>query len=128
MTDEELVRAFESVTLAGDAFPHEAHVRVAWYYLQRHPMLTALVRFRNALQRFATAHGVPGRYHETITVAYMLLIADRLAGSRDLSWPAFAERHPDLLVRQPSALSRFYSDEQLASDRARDVFVLPDRG
>ena len=53
MTDDELVQAFESATLAGDAFPHEAHVRVAWYYLTRHPMLTALTRFRSALQRFA---------------------------------------------------------------------------
>jgi hypothetical protein len=127
MTDDELVQAFESATLAGDAFPHEAHVRVAWYYLKRYPILVALTRFRGALQRFAAAQGKPGRYHETITVAYMLLVADRLAASGDLAWTAFAERHADLLVRKPSALSRFYSDEVLASDRARDVFVMPDR-
>jgi hypothetical protein len=126
MTDEELVRAFEAATLSGDAFPHEAHVRVAWYYLQRHPILMALVRFREALQRFAAAQGKSGRYHETITVAYMLLVADRLDGSRDLPWPAFAERHADLLARTPSVLSRFYSDEILTSDRARAVFVMPD--
>ena len=127
MTDDELVQAFEAATLAGDAFPHEAHVRVAWYYLSRYPILTALTRFRTALQRFAAAQGQPGRYHETITVAYMLIVADRLADSRDLAWPAFAERHADLLVRKPSALARFYSDERLASDRAREVFVMPDR-
>lgn len=127
MTDDELVQAFETATLAGDAFPHEAHVRVAWYYLTRYPMLTALTRFRTALQRFATAQGQPGRYHETITVAYMLIVADRLADSRDLAWPAFAARHADLLVRKPSALARFYSDALIASDRAREVFVMPDR-
>jgi hypothetical protein len=92
-----------------------------------YPILVALTRFRSALQRFAAAQGKPGRYHETITVAYMLLVADRLAGSGDLAWTAFAERHADLLVRKPSALARFYSDELLASDRARGVFVMPDR-
>ena len=124
MTDEELMQAFESGTL--DEFPHALHVRVAWCYLRRDPILAALPRFRAALQRFAAGKGSPGRYHETITVAYMLLIAERLGSARELPWEAFAARNPDLLQRQPSALTAFYPEALLASPRARDVFVLPD--
>src|SRR3954469_5933217 len=124
MTDDELVRAFESGEL--DDLPHELHVRTAWCYLRRDPILVALPRFRAALQRFAAGKGQPGRYHETITVAYMLLIAERLGPARELSWEEFAARHGELLQRQPSMLSRFYSDDMLTSAQARDTFVLPE--
>jgi hypothetical protein len=33
MSDDELVGAFESCELDGDAVPHASHVRVAWWYL-----------------------------------------------------------------------------------------------
>jgi hypothetical protein len=123
MSDDELVAAFESCTLQD--FPHEAHVRVAWRYLQREPMLLALPRLRAALRRFAASKGQPGRYHETITVAFTMIIAERLDGARELTWDAFAARNPDLLRRDPSVLSRFYPDDVLASARARDTFVMP---
>lgn len=128
MTDEHLVAAFEACELSGDEFSHAAHVRVAWWYLRRHGSAEALPRFRTALLRFAAAKGATGKYHETITVAYMALIAERLRDTPELPWPDFVERHPDLLARTPSVLSRYYSDEALRSERARREFVPPDRG
>ena len=127
MTDEELVRGFESGDLPTDLFTHESHVRVAWCYLRQEPVLFALARFRAALQRFAAGKGRPERYHETITVAFMLLIAERLAGARELAWPEFAARNPDLLRWQPSALAAFYSEAELAAPEARQIFVMPTR-
>jgi hypothetical protein len=62
-----------------------------------------------------------------MTVAYVLLIAERVAEAQDSPWPAFAGRNPDLLARDPSPLARFYTPELLASDRARRGFVMPDR-
>ena len=127
MTDEELVQAFESATLATDQFTHAAHVRVAWWYLTRYPLGEAMTRFTVALKAFAAAHAVPGLFHETITVAYLLLIAERLEGSRGLTWEGFAQTHLDLLARRPSILARYYSDQTLTSERARRAFVMPDR-
>jgi len=123
MTDDELVRAFETGGL--DPFPHALHVRTAWCYLRRYPLLTALGRFSRALRRFAAGKGKPERYHETITIAFMLIIAERLSRSQDLNWEQFAARHPDLLQWQPSVLAQFYADETLASPRAREEFLLP---
>jgi hypothetical protein len=127
MQDDELVHAFEAATLAGDAFPHAAHVRVAWYYLNRYPLLVAMTRFRRMLQRFATAKGKPTLYHETITVAYLLLIAERLGPLRGSLWTEFASRNADLLTWKPSILERYYTAETLWSDDARQTFVMPDR-
>jgi hypothetical protein len=126
MTDAELVEAFETGTLGPEAFPHAAHVRVARWYLLHEPTLIAMARFRASLQRFAARIGKPDRYHETITIAYLVLIAERIGASRDESWEAFAALNADLLQSKPSALDRFYSPELLASPRAREGFVWPD--
>jgi hypothetical protein len=126
MTDEQFVAAFESTELPDDQFSHTAHVRVAWWYLQHSPLPVAMQRFGDALKRFATSKGAAGKYHETITVAYMLILAERLHAARDLSWPQFATANPDLFER-PSVLAKYYRDETLASDRARRGFVMPDR-
>ena len=127
MTDEELIAAFESTGLPAEQFTHEAHVRVAWWYLRATSLPDALARFSTALRRFAAAKGAATKYHETITVAYMLIIAERLERARGLTWGEFAAANPDLLVRSPSPLSRYYSDALLSSDRARTAFVPPDR-
>jgi hypothetical protein len=125
MDDDALVRAFEGCELA--SFRHADHVRVAWVYLQREPLLPALTRFTAAIRRFAAAKGAPERYHETITVAYLLLIAERIRQEPGLSWPEFAARNTDLLIWKPSVLSRYYTEKTLSSVRAREAFVLPDR-
>ena len=127
MTDDELVQAFEAATLPADQFPHAAHVRVAWWYLKRYPLGEALTRFTAALKQFAARHGATGLYHETITVAYVLLIAERLATARDLSWTDFSAAYPELLARRPSILDSYYDEGTLKSARARESFVMPVR-
>lgn len=127
MTDDELIRAFEDATLPAERFTHAEHVRAAWIYLRRHSLPEALVRFVTALRAFAHAKGVPDLYHETVTVAFMLVIAERLATAPDLDWPAFASRNADLLQWKPSVLNRYYSESVLWSERAKRGFVMPDR-
>ena len=127
MTDDELIAAFESTELATEQFTHATHVRVGWWYLRHSPLPEALSRFITGLQRYAASKGASGKYHETITVAYMLIIAERVADHPNWSWDQFAAANPDLLIRTPSPLAVFYTDETLLSDRARRAFVMPDR-
>jgi len=128
VTDRELIARFEDASLPNDAFRHRDHVRVAWIYLGLSPALQALERFTGSLRRFATAHGATGLYHETITWAFVFLIAERRAQAPEgESWEEFAGRNPDLLTWKPSILERYYRPETLRSDLARRVFVMPDR-
>jgi hypothetical protein len=96
-------------------------------YLRQLPLADALGRFTTELKRFAEKQGSPQLYHETITVAFVLLINERLAESRGASWQDFAAQHADLLSWKPSILDRFYRDVTLWSDRARQTFLMPDR-
>jgi hypothetical protein len=127
LSDEELVRAFEAATLPGDQFDHAAHVRVGWWYLRHLPIGIAIDKFQQGIRAFAAAQGALHKYHETITVAYMLLIAERLSGAERLDWATFAVRFPELLDKNPPLVTRYYTPEVLASDRARGAFVMPAR-
>ena len=83
MTDEQFARAFERGDIAPAAFDHRAHVRVAWVYLREGPSFdAAMVRMREGIQRFAAAANASKKYHETITVLWMRLLADAAARVR----------------------------------------------
>jgi hypothetical protein len=127
MTDQELIEQFEDGTLPNEGFHHREHVRTAFLYLTKYPVLEALQIFSRTLRRFAEARGKPQLYHQTITWAYIFLIQERMAraGSKQ-SWEEFARDNPDLLVWKDGILTRFYRSETLTSELARTVFLLPD--
>jgi hypothetical protein len=127
MTNEELILRFESDTLPDDSFHHADHVRLAFAYLSRYPVLQALERFASALKRFADARGKTQLYNETVTCAYFFLIRERMARGEGAEWDEFSSRNPDLLLWKGGILSRYYHEATLKSDLARTVFVLPDK-
>jgi hypothetical protein len=127
MDEEALLQLLEAGKLPERGLPHADHVRLAWYCLRQQPVLSALSRIRNALLQAARGAGRPERYHETMTVGYVLIIAERLGNARDAPWEVFAASNPDLLTSEPSVLARFYTRETLESDQARKAFVMPDR-
>ena len=122
----DLLDSFLDTSLAADRFHHAQHVEVAWRFVCRYGMPAALSEFTTAIKRFADAKGADGLYHETITWAFLLLIAERQARKPSENWESFAEDNPDLLVWKPSILERYYSRELLASGLARRTFLMPD--
>jgi hypothetical protein len=123
MTDAEFLAALESGVLPEADFNHAGHVRAAWLYLRRAPFPTALAKMSGALRNYAAAHGKPDRYHETITVAYLALINERLLLRSDSGdWRGFLEQNHELLDRR--LLTHYYRAETLASPAARRVFIL----
>jgi hypothetical protein len=127
MTNIELIHHFETDTLADGHFHHADHVRLAFAYLSRYSPLEALDKFSSALKRYTTARGKPQLYHETITHAYFFLIRERMAGCSAADWDEFARCNPDLLAWKNGILTRYYQEATLQSDRARSVFLFPDK-
>jgi hypothetical protein len=129
LDDAALVAAFDAAAIAPSAFRHREHVRVGFALLARDGDLArAALAFRAMLRRFAAAIGAEGKYHETLTWAYLVLIADRMHGRSYRSSFELLADHPDLLDHRGGALGRSYDVDALtASPRARAVFVLPER-
>ncbi|HJZ58698.1 MAG TPA: hypothetical protein VKE74_27395 [Gemmataceae bacterium] len=138
MTDDEFLAAFEAAAIARTDWTHEAHVRMAWLYLTRLPFVAALEKVRAGIRKLNAAFAAaanpqckpaetenPPGYHDTITVAFVRVIASRLAPGED--YAAFRDRHPDLFDRTLPALLHYYSKKRLSSAKARQAFVEPDR-
>jgi hypothetical protein len=104
-------------------FHHADHVRVAFEMVRRHDFLDAAQAYAHGLRGIAARAGNPNAYHETITIAFLALIAERAQGFD--SYAAFVAANPDILEK--SVLSKWYAPERLASAAARRTFVLPDR-
>jgi hypothetical protein len=129
LSDAALLAAFESLTLSGSDFGHREHVRVGFAVLAREgDLAAAALAFRAMLRRFADANGASGKYHETITWAYLAIIAERIQGRAYASSHELLADHPDLLDHKGGALARHYDvADLLASPHARAAFVLPRR-
>ena len=117
---------FEAGNVDAAAFDHEAHVYVAWLFLDRYSSIEALSRFTTALRRLTRQLGVPDKYHATITWFFMLLIAERRDRMDQPGWFAFRRRNADVF-QAGTLLRRYYSRSLLESPQARRGFVLPDR-
>jgi hypothetical protein len=132
MGDDELVVAFEGLTLPFVQWTHRAHVRVAYTYLRRHAFDEALRRMRVGVKAYNAHNAVPegptSGYNETTTHAFLHLIAATIAAYGGVfpvgDGEGFCDAHPQLMTRH--ALRLFYSPGRRMDPRAKGEFVAPD--
>jgi hypothetical protein len=118
------LNAFLRGRIEGRDFRHADHVRVGFELLCHRNFPDALAAYSAALKGIATRAGSPGAYHETITVAFLSLIAERRAAGHHTDFEAFISDNLELMDK--SILERWYEPERLLSDIARKTFVMPD--
>ncbi len=125
MQDDVFLRRLADCSLPPEEFNHRSHVRAAYLVLSgSRGFGAALERMRDLITTYAASVGKAGLYHETITVAFMALINQRLAEfGEGQSWDVFAAANPDLFEKE--ILTRRYDKTTLQSDLARQVFLLP---
>jgi hypothetical protein len=125
MDDDEFITRFENCSIPREQWSHEAHLRMAWIYLTRHPMEQAVDKICSGIRRYNMAvTGSTDQYHHTVTVAFSRLVAARLAPAR--CYADFMAANPDLYASRPPVLASFYSDELLFSERAKKDWQEPD--
>lgn len=116
----DLLEAFEADTLDPAVFDHLAHVEVAAAMLAQTDFLDAVARYQRGIARIAVRAGAANKANLTITIAFLSLIAERLAQDPRL------DAHPELMDRK--LLAQWYSGARLAQPHARAAFLMPDRG
>lgn len=125
--DAQLLQAFEACTLPPSQFSHRLHLSFGWHYLQRYGFPAGASAFCERLRAYVAAVGAAAKYHETITWAYLALMNEErmLRSASGESFDSMILRRPDLLDHRSGALAQCYSREQLDTDAARKVFMLP---
>jgi len=121
----DLLDDFEEGRIDPAQFPHRAHVQVSYELLERHAFPEALLHLARGLRRLAAAAGRPEVYHETITAAFLALIAERRLRAQYAGWDDFAVRNSDLFEK--TLLAEYYEPAVLRSPLARETCILPKR-
>lgn len=124
MQDDTFLEALETGSLAPQLFDHRAHLRAGFLYLGRHDFPSACVAMKRAIVGFATRHGKASLYHETLTVAYLALLAERRADEpADIPFDEFLARYPEL--EDVAYFRRYYPAGSLDGPDSRQTFLLP---
>lgn len=123
MNDEQLIAALEDGTLPESEFSHRNHVRIAYLYLRQWGFAGAIERMSRSLRHYVALIGKGDRYHETITVAFLAIINERMVRFGDgAGWLGFVKANPDILDKR--LLYHYYRPETLNAPIARRAFVI----
>jgi hypothetical protein len=106
MSDRAFIRAFESGRILPADFHHAHHLRLALAYLiDSASVAEATDRMAASIKAFAHAAGHDEKYHHTLTVVWVRLVARLLDQGLPLS---------------------YYSHDRLFSSDARERWIEPD--
>lgn len=125
LDEDVFVQQFEACTLPSEIFKHRDHVHLAFIYVRRFGAHAAEARIVDSIRRFATSLNHPEKYHDTITRAWLRLVAMASGLSPQIAdFREFAEAHRWLFDAR--TLDAFYSAPRLRSDEARVAWIEPD--
>ncbi|MEZ5942762.1 MAG: hypothetical protein R3C18_15315 [Planctomycetaceae bacterium] len=127
-SDEKLWDAFLAASISEEQWTHLAHVRVGYLFLVRFDFAEALTRVRDGIQALNRTLGTPEAtdrgYHETITRAFLHLIAAAKSHWTGESSNGFCDAHPELMTKR--VLLDYYSRDRIMSAEAKAEFLTPD--
>lgn len=125
MSDEEFITAFEDCTLDKQFFDHLGHLRAVWVYLTRMRFEDAAIEFKNRLKAYAKSVKAEEIYSETKTMAWIYLIHHEIRQyPKAKKFKEFYKHTQNDL--QKDILLRFYSEDVLNSDKAKQKWIKPD--
>ncbi len=105
-------------------FGHREHLELAWSYLRLYSVDESAEAMVAAIRHVARLHGAPDKYHETITRAWLHLVAVHDQRWSADSFETFIQRNPALL--DSKLIQHFYTRELIFSEPARAMWTAPD--
>lgn len=128
---DDFAERFTSCGVQRTEWTHEAHLAIGAWHVQQFGPEEALLRLRTGIRRlnesFGNKNTATDGYHETVTAAYVQLMADFI---RRCPPDMTIQERVASLLRDPlagrDALLMYYSKPLLMSTRARAEWVEPD--
>lgn len=129
LPDDEFLRAFEACEVSHTAWTHRCHIRLARLMLQGRRFDEALNMTRSGIQKLNARHqtpeGLERGYHETVTHAWLKIVAATMKHhGHESDSRAFCDKHPQLMSSK--LLRLYYTRERIITLEAKREFVEPD--
>lgn len=126
LSDTEFTLGFENCTLNPELFTHEAHLRLAWIYIQKYGIENAIEVIRKQIQEYATSLGASEKYHETITVASIKAVSFFIKKSESKTFESFINENKQLKTNFKQLLATHYTTDIFNSESAKKDFLEPE--
>ena len=126
-TDAEFLQQFENLTLPASEFDHNGHLRIAFIYLQRYELLTAVNKVCTGIKNYATSLGAADKFQHTLTEATVRIMAKRIQQQGAQSFAEFKADNADIVSNLSGVLRNYYHSQTLFSEIARIQYVEPDK-
>ena len=125
LSDEQFAEAFKNCTLPPSLFSHEAHLRLAWIHLKKDDLETAITTICDQLTAFVNHVGARDKYHKTLTVAAVKIVAhfmQRFSGNKFFD---FIVQCPELKTNFKDLIKSHYSFDIFNSEQAKMDYLEP---
>jgi hypothetical protein len=115
----------DEVTRSGDRFGHRQHLHLAWLAVRRYEPAAAVALVSEGIRQTARYAGVPQKYNETVSRAWVEAVAYHGTQRPDLiDFDDFVVAFPGLLDKR--LLATHYRPATVADPAARRAFIAPD--
>ena len=125
-SDAEFAARFERCELPLGSFTHEAHLRLAWIHIARYGAAQAEANIIRLLLQYVKHVGAEDKFHQTVTVAAVRIVARCMAQSGTKQFDALLQEFPALKTDFNGLLQQHYSFDVFESERARTAYLPPD--
>lgn len=125
LSDTEFTNQFKNATLNPKLFSHEAHLRLAWIYINNEGIDLAISNITNQLINFVTTIGASDKYNETVTVAAIKAVYHFWLKSDSKTFQDFILENARLKTNFKALLATHYDIDIFNSEMAKSSFLEP---
>lgn len=126
LTDPEFETQFQCCELTPSLFTHEAHLRLAWIHITNYGAKQAEENVNNQILNYINHVGAIDKFHKTLTVIAVRLVAGFITKSNSGSFEGFIAEFPELKTNFKELVAKHYSFNIFTSEKAKKEFIEPD--
>lgn len=126
LSDSEFIKQFANGTLNPMVFSHEAHLRLAWLYIEKYGVKQAEQDIQKQLLNFDIIVGKGDKYHTTVTIVAIRIVNHFMLKSKSDNFTDFIIEFPQLKSKFKELIDNHYSFDIFTSYKARTEFLKPD--
>ncbi len=126
IADSDFVWQFETLRLNPKLFTHEAHLRLAWIYINKYGIHTATHKISVNIKHYAESQGAFDKFNKTLTVAATKAVYHFILKSKSNRFKDFLEEFPRLRHSFKALMDAHYGFDIYHSDRAKKEYLAPD--
>lgn len=126
VSDEQFINDMEEGGFPPNLFTHEAHIRLAWLYLNQFEEKLAIEKTCQTIKNFDQLHGDGTKFHVTLTVASVKVVHHFIKKSKATSFIGFINENARLNKVFESLVKQHYGTNPLHIKNAKTEYIAPD--